>query len=395
MADAALAALRAAAGNCTRNGAGFTEQQRADGMVILNELRALFASAGMPVRHAVVRCPPLMEALLAELLALPAELLVAVIRQLDTRSLLRFACTCRLLYADRPRPMPQVEEALRLRTGERARFIPRAVPKPFNGWVPFLLRRDGVAAEQLSAAAGLYSSVFIDCDGRLLQSSVDAKSGSTRTPVSSLRDIAFQSVASSDWVSLALSEDRQVYVWGPAGDGPIGDGYIWYIEQEPQIVPGLQAINVSMISSGAWHSAALTADGALHTWSSWEYGIAPYGLGYEIDEDCTDEDESLHFAHMSPKRVQGALDGVRLRCVAAGYNYTLVASEEGELFSFGKGDQGLLGHGNDEYLHLPERVQALSLARGQVVKEVAAGTKCAMALTTEGEVFIWGGEESS
>jgi alpha-tubulin suppressor-like RCC1 family protein len=98
---------------------------------------------------------------------------------------------------------------------------------------------------------------------------------------------------------------------------------------------------------------------------------------------------------MTPRRVQGAVDRVRLRCVAAGCNYTLVASQEGELFSFGNGKDGCLGHGNQDSFVLPERVQALSPARGQAVKEVAARDGCGMALTTRGGVFTWGGKAPS
>jgi hypothetical protein len=48
----ALAALRAAADSCTTDGVDFTDEQRADGMALFDELRALFANAGRPVRRA-------------------------------------------------------------------------------------------------------------------------------------------------------------------------------------------------------------------------------------------------------------------------------------------------------------------------------------------------------
>jgi alpha-tubulin suppressor-like RCC1 family protein len=280
--------------------------------------------------------------------------------------------------------MTPVEEALRQRAAERGRSIQMSLPAHVNGWVHYLLRRDSLAAGQLSAAAGAYHSVFIDCDGRLLQCGQDPDGDSTLRVFPSLRDVHFQSVSSSNYVSLALSEGGDVYSWGPYSFGPgAEEAYVWDINQEPQIVPGLHAICVRAIAAGAWHSAALTAEGALYTWSSWEGGLIPDGLGYEVDED--------DFTVLTPRRVQGALDGVRLRCVAAGKNYTLVATQAGELFYFGNGDDGCLGHGDEESVTLPERVQALSPARGEVVTEVSAGELYAMALTTEGEVFVWGG----
>lgn len=84
---------------------------------------------------------------------------------------------------------------------------------------------------------------------------------------------------------------------------------------------------------------------------------------------------------------------MRVISVAAGSGYTLVASQAGELFSFGSAEWGALRHGNDDWLVLPTRVTALSPARGEVVKDVAAGIFHAMALTTQGQVFTWEDDE--
>jgi hypothetical protein len=201
---AALAHLRAAAADCTKNRAGFTEWQRAEGMVIIDELRSLFATPEIPVRHAAERGrPSLLE-------GLPPELLVAVLRLLDKRSLVRFASTCRPLYEDRPRPMTPVEEALMQRAAERGLSIPRSFPERFRGWVPLLLRHGGLAEGQCSVAAGCAHSLLIDSDGRLLRYGGDPDGDTTPRLFPSVGDVYFQSVSSSQWVSLALSEEGDV-----------------------------------------------------------------------------------------------------------------------------------------------------------------------------------------
>jgi alpha-tubulin suppressor-like RCC1 family protein len=105
-------------------------------------------------------------------------------------------------------------------------------------------------------------------------------------------------------------------------------------------------------------------------------------MGCEAEDDDVDG--------WCQKRVQGKLDGVRLRSAAAGHDYTLVVSEDGELFSFGSGLTGCLGHGDDETQMIPELVQSLSPAHGHVVREVASTKKGAMALTADSKVFVWG-----
>jgi hypothetical protein len=139
-AAAALASLRSAADSCTRDAVRFTEQERANGMVIVDELRALFANTGRPARHAAERHPSLLQ-------DLPPELLLAVIRRLDSRSLARLASTCRVMWADRPRPMSPVEEVLRQRAAERP-CDSRVPPGGFQrvGALPAQLRRRGGCA---------------------------------------------------------------------------------------------------------------------------------------------------------------------------------------------------------------------------------------------------------
>jgi hypothetical protein len=210
---------------------------------------------------------------------LPPELLVSVIRLLDTCSLAHFAFTCRFLYADRPRPMTPVEEALRQRAAERARFIPRCCPAGFNGWVPFLLHHDSLADGRTSVAAGCTHSFFLDPDGHLLQCGEDPGGDSTPRSFSSLRDVHFQSVSCSSFLShsLALSEEGEVYWWGIYGNRDQDVDSEWgisYVVDAPEIVPGSHSVSVRQIAAGKPHCAALTEEGGLYTWAFGE--CAPY-----------------------------------------------------------------------------------------------------------------------
>ena len=49
----------------------------------------------------------------------------------------------------------------------------------------------------------------------------------------------------------------------------------------------------------------------------------------------------------TPKRIE-ALHSVRVVAVAAGWNHSLVLSAAGEVYSFGAGRHGRLGHGDQE-----------------------------------------------
>ena len=80
-----------------------------------------------------------------------------------------------------------------------------------------------------------------------------------------------------------------------------------------------------------------------------------------------------------------ALRGMRVRAVAAGEDYSLALSVSGEVYSFGMGGDGRLGHGDEEDQLLPKRVEELA-----EVRAVAAGDAHSMVLTEAGVVYSFG-----
>jgi alpha-tubulin suppressor-like RCC1 family protein len=74
--------------------------------------------------------------------------------------------------------------------------------------------------------------------------------------------------------------------------------------------------------------------------------------------------------------------------IGAENEHSLVTSSEGEIWSFGEGGRGKLGHGGTGNEVVPRLIEALS---GVAVKQVAAGGQHSMVLTRDGDVFAWGG----
>ena len=75
--------------------------------------------------------------------------------------------------------------------------------------------------------------------------------------------------------------------------------------------------------------------------------------------------------------------------ISAGGQHSLVTSgKAGEIWSFGIGWCGRLGHGGVGNEAVPRLIEALHRV---VAKQVAAGDEHSMMLTGGGEVFTWGG----
>ncbi|XP_059190794.1 probable E3 ubiquitin-protein ligase HERC3 [Centropristis striata] len=98
------------------------------------------------------------------------------------------------------------------------------------------------------------------------------------------------------------------------------------------------------ISCGKDHTAVLTKDGAVFTFGSGQYGQ----LGHNS------------FSNEPRPRLVAELWGSKVTKFACGRNHTLVMTDSKRLYSFGCGEQGQLGHGEETHpsvplpVHLPQ-----------------------------------------
>ncbi|KAL0378192.1 UNVERIFIED_CONTAM: Ultraviolet-B receptor UVR8, partial [Sesamum radiatum] len=83
-----------------------------------------------------------------------------------------------------------------------------------------------------------------------------------------------------------------------------------------------------------------------------------------------------------------ALDGQGIVSVTSGADHTTAYSESQlQVYSWGWGDFGRLGHGNSSDLFTPQPIKAL---QGLRIKQIACGDSHCLAVTMEGEVQSWG-----
>jgi len=415
-----LAALRDVARECQLAARGLCDEQAAEGLAIAEELRALFLP---PADSAPASSP---------LLRLPADLLSVILSRLDTRDLARLAVTCRLLWLDAPTPplpprvLGPVETELRERAEARGLDVGSFMPDGATSWVACLLKRD--RRDELGRQAplavgqtqtwdtGNMHSIFVDREGRLLTCGREIRGEyylghavnpaadphverwvGLPTPVPSVQDRRFVSVATSGDHCLALSAEGEVYSWGNGEFYALGhaDGCARAV---PSRIESLS--HIERIAAGLFTSAAINSDGRLLTWGRARRVDMPYfasnedtghsGLGYELDTKTEYQ--------LTPKRVD-ALSHHRVVGVAlGGIGFTLAVTDAGAVFSFGCGEDGVLGHEHGDTCFtgqadevLPRRIEALAQT-GRRFVAVAAGDGHALALTEEGELYGWGHE---
>tara|TARA_B100001142_G_scaffold267529_1_gene272323 strand:- start:2645 stop:4084 length:1440 start_codon:yes stop_codon:yes gene_type:complete len=188
-------------------------------------------------------------------------------------------------------------------------------------------------------------------------------------------------VAAGSSFTVVVSEDGSIFSFGSNVHSQLGTGDT-DLRLAPTRVRGLPA-PVRQVAAGDFHTGIVTDVGDLLMCGLGWHGRL--GLGYEQDRT-------------TPTLVPRAVfEGEAVLMVSCGYFHTAVATEGGGVYTFGKGGHGRLGHGNEENQLAPRRVPAAGFrpngsaeGPGERVVMVAAGNAHTVGLSEAGHVFTWG-----
>ena len=184
--------------------------------------------------------------------------------------------------------------------------------------------------------------------------------------------IKLKQVVCGSAYSAALMDSGKLYTWGRNSHGQLGHG-----DRESSAVPraleSMHRRHVHQIACGAAHMVALTTARDVFTWGSNQYGQLGYG------EPGT--------YSLIPKQVR-VMSGLDVKQLAAGENHSCVLTSFGDIYTWGRGDYGQLGHGNHLSKDTPTLLQALD-QRTQA-SWLSVGSDFMMAVTYSGTVYSWG-----
>lgn len=230
-------------------------------------------------------------------------------------------------------------------------------------------------------------------------------------------------VAAGYAFAMAIVEDYHVYFWGNNNHGQSGRGRGFFDPQTkkvdtPVLVETLEGKRIIQLSCGSFFALALSEDGALYSWGL----VDCVGLGTPeeverryhavLGESLSNERRSVvltpQLVTVKGRRRGGSANNThgsngtisnngsgaseRIVRIRAGQWHSGAINEHGELFTWGVGYQGRLGHGSKTPAYVPTLVQGA--LEGQHVVDVACGSFHTVALTAGGDVFCWGDNAS-
>ncbi|XP_068035861.1 X-linked retinitis pigmentosa GTPase regulator isoform X1 [Anomalospiza imberbis] len=176
-------------------------------------------------------------------------------------------------------------------------------------------------------------------------------------------------LSAGSYTSAAVTEDGQLFVWGDNSEGQIG-----LASETSVIVPCKVDIgkSVSFVSCGYYHSALITGDGELYTFGepvNGKLGLFPEQLKN----------------NRVPQPVLAIMEKVNK--VACGGEHTVVLTET-DVYTFGLGQYGQLGHGTFVFeSSVPKPVKRLKRHK---ICDIACGENHTAVIAENGLMFTFG-----
>ena len=163
-----------------------------------------------------------------------------------------------------------------------------------------------------------------------------------------------------------------VWTWGSDVYGRLGQGTEDVHRGRPSEVKALAHVKLCAATCGSAHNVVVDTTGQCYTWGKCHYGQLGHG---EMDRN-----------ELVPKLVD-ALRGVKVKAVGAGDSHVLAVTASGELYTWGVGFYGCLGHGDESSSTTPKLVEKL---QGEKITAASGGAFHSIAVTEDGRLFVWG-----
>jgi len=203
--------------------------------------------------------------------------------------------------------------------------------------------------------------------------------------------------------TLALTDDGHIYAWGANFYGQIGNGNV--ADQFAPVLLDDAVTNTSLpggrtavaIGAGDGHSLAIASDGTVWAWGNGQFGRLGNGTNDAVIS-ALDANAQVMLGANAPLNVDTQDGGGSIAPqIVGGYEHSLVLTKAGTVYAFGRNIDGRLGIGgatDAEATTTKAYATKVAMPSGVTVKQIAAGDRHSVALSTAGDVYTWGMGES-
>ncbi|KAK2842083.1 hypothetical protein Q5P01_012283 [Channa striata] len=190
--------------------------------------------------------------------------------------------------------------------------------------------------------------------------------------------------------AILLSSSGAVYTWGLGSHGQLGHGGL-SSEEEPRTVEALWGMQMQSVATGGWHSVCISDGGDLYVWGwneSGQLGLPSRGLRKALQQKssqqaevvCQDtstspveepqqgeEHEEVFISIQAFPALLDVTPSCEVRKISCGSRHTAAVTTSGDLYTWGWGEYGQLGH---QTLISSDEPQCVEFFRGQQMRVV-------------------------
>ncbi|XP_017555562.1 RCC1 domain-containing protein 1 [Pygocentrus nattereri] len=183
--------------------------------------------------------------------------------------------------------------------------------------------------------------------------------------------------------AVLLTSSGTVYSWGSGSHGQLGHGSL-VSEDEPQVLEALWGVPMKYVAAGGWHSACISAGGDLYVWGwneSGQIGLPSKGLKDQSQRAPSTEkgelvvnkrEDNVFISIQAFPALVDVPEVSEISKVSCGSRHTASITSSGNLYTWGWGHYGQLGHGSKCSSDEPKVVEYFSNG-GMTVEDVVCG----------------------
>ncbi|KAF7997404.1 hypothetical protein HCN44_005975 [Aphidius gifuensis] len=172
---------------------------------------------------------------------------------------------------------------------------------------------------------------------------------------------------------LGLTSKGEVFSWGHNGFSELGNGSSHNGVTPTKVASTFEDKAIIAIACGSHHSLALNDDGEVYGWGQNTCGQV--GTGISTNQN-------------TPRKINSSLTGKKIVHIFCGQTSSMAVTKCGEVYAWGNNSVGQLGIGTYINQLNPMKVSGLT---GTVIVRVVCGYSHTMALSDEGDLYVWGG----
>ena len=190
-------------------------------------------------------------------------------------------------------------------------------------------------------------------------------------------------VATGRDFTLVLCDDNTLYSWGRNDMGQLGNGNNTHslLPVAVNMSGSLSGKTITQIACGADHSLVLDSDGKVYAWG--------YNYAGQLGSGNTNDSYNPLAVNSA-----GALSGKVIVSISAGNSHSAAVTSDGLVYTWGYNANGELGIGNNTNSSVPIAVSTTGVLSGKTITKVVCGGDFTVVLSSDGQVFTWGVNES-